>query len=237
MKRILVVGSQHGNEVLGEHLYEYLQAHGQFDANQVAFYLANPPARKLLVRYVDADMNRSYGLEAVGQEAVLAQELKKYIEMHDFDLVIDAHTTTCIEPPCLIVPSRHEVLLPFIQASHISRIVVMPEQMTEGALIGVAPQAVSLEINERDVDDGLLDNLTQDVRRYVLGDQYAGARTVYEGVRPLYKTNITENAASKLINFEQAANGYYPILVGENSYKRDKDYYGFCATVAREFTV
>ena len=60
MKKILIIGSIHGNEVLGEKLYAFILKNYSELAKNVAFKIGNLKAHKLNIRYIDADMNRSF---------------------------------------------------------------------------------------------------------------------------------------------------------------------------------
>ena len=60
MKKILLLGSQHGNELLGEKLYQYMQTYRQELLPYVVFKIGNPEAHQKGVRYVESDMNRAY---------------------------------------------------------------------------------------------------------------------------------------------------------------------------------
>ncbi|MFZ2513578.1 MAG: succinylglutamate desuccinylase/aspartoacylase family protein [Candidatus Saccharimonadales bacterium] len=57
-KKIVIVGSQHGNEPLGELLKEHMKSYDIIPG--VHFITANPRAIQAGKRYIETDMNRSF---------------------------------------------------------------------------------------------------------------------------------------------------------------------------------
>ena len=57
---ILLLGSPHGNEILGDVLYAYIQKHRRDLLPRVTFLIGNIKAKKAGVRYIESDLNRSY---------------------------------------------------------------------------------------------------------------------------------------------------------------------------------
>ena len=144
MKRVLIIGSQHGNELLGELLYKYIKKQPQSDELRIDFILANPEARVRHVRYTESDMNRSFTSEIKTYEQRRAQELLTQLKDHSYDLVIDVHTTTVLQAPCIIVPILDEPICAYLRATAIKNIVHMRHEFLGKSLIGNVPRAVSL---------------------------------------------------------------------------------------------
>jgi succinylglutamate desuccinylase len=234
--RILLLGSQHGNEYLGERLFEYIKNSHADLLDNVTFVIANPRARKQRLRYVESDMNRSYTGHSSTYEERRAQKILRLISESDFDVVLDMHTTTTEQTPCLIVASIRPENVRFIQASSIDKIVVMNNPITATTLNGVCPQAISVEINESFTDD-ILENLCADISRYVENKPSIAEKYAYEVTHLLEKAEITDEEATMLRNFTLSPQGYYPILVGENSYKHQTNYRGFKAYKRYKFKV
>ena len=121
-KKILIVGSQHGDETLGLEFFEYLQAHFANMMPSIEYVCANPRAYEEKTRFIDSDMNRSYALRNKPRpyEELQADALLKHIAMNDYDYILDIHTTTTDVGLCLIFASSHQSLLPrIINASSI----------------------------------------------------------------------------------------------------------------------
>lgn len=226
MMRVLIVGAQHGNELLGERLHEYLLAH-PVAGLEVEFCLANPRARKAGLRYIESDMNRSYGEGPSTYERRQAAKLARRLKAHAFDIVLDAHTTTVDQPPCIIVPYIGGDNAAFLRACHITNIVVMKHQFVRQSLIGNIPRAVSLEISNSQLTARLFKRLARDLTNYVQGSYAHAEKDVFVVEELLKKAEVTDT--SSLRNFVRCIDGFYPVLVGENSYKQQTDYLGFKA--------
>jgi aspartoacylase len=228
MKRVLIVASQHGNELLGERVHAHLAAHYPELLPMVDYVLANPRARAANVRYVESDMNRSYDPSATGYEAERAQTLRQQIIDGQYDMVLDMHTTTVKQPPCIITPEvdgEYETLIRPLPMRHI---VVMRHEFVQRSLIGNVPRALSIEVSSAEVE-GALDGICQAIAAYGRGDATSRRRRIYAVTALLKKIDVSEMVAERLVNFRRAPDGYYPVLAGENSYKQQTDYLGFRA--------
>lgn len=226
MKKLLLLGAQHGDEPLGDKLFDYLQNNRPDMLKYVDFLVANPEARKKSVRFIESDLNRSYNGRNATFEERRAGEILAFIEQGNYDLVLDLHTTTCVQPPCLITAS---ISHPFITASNISKIVHMNHDIVRSSLIGVLKTAISIEVNREEIDETLLKSLVGDIDRFTADKTSEIKKEYYEVAGLLHKFEVSEQEADSLKNFHKAKAGFYPVLVGENSYKKHTDYLGFKA--------
>lgn len=226
MKKILLLGSQHGNEPLGDVLKSYILTHAVDLLPYVTFKTANLKAKRLGIRYVESDMNRSYDVNLNTYESRRAVMISQHIHDSEYDLVLDLHTTNCIQPPCILVRSVVSSNANFLRATHISKIIEMRHSIAETSLIGKHSNVVSVEISNHDLhDEAIIGSLADDIRRYVQG-------RIFDDTKQLYKVNelllkADADPSIPLVNFEMSAQGYIPILTGENSYKKNTDYLGF----------
>ncbi len=235
--KILLLGSQHGNELLGRKLYDHILRRRRELLPYVTYKLANPRAFKAGVRYVHTDMNRSYASPVhESYEASRAALIMRYIDANGFDLVLDLHTTTCEQPPCLIVADTSPKNSAFIEASSIVNIVAMRHEIVKSSLIGVRPNVVCIEVNEHDTA-AILESLCDDIASYVRNEKAATTHAVYVVESLLAKGELSEQDAAALVNFKRSTHGFYPILVGENSYKKQTRYLGFKAYERHAFKV
>lgn len=228
MKNILFVGSQHGDERLGICLYEYIKYTDPQLAESATYLCANPLAFAQNVRFTESDMNRSYqSSDDPSYEHQRAQYILSYIDSHDFDYVLDFHTSTSDVDVLFISPKIDGVRREIIASSDIGNIVVMPEDIVRHSLIGTCPLAISVECNEI-VAQGLemLDRLTEFVGNLASGKTVSMKRNIYSISRLLYKEDLAEG--EKVANYEKIQSGLYPVLYGEKSYK---DYVCFAADV------
>jgi succinylglutamate desuccinylase len=228
MTKILLLGSQHGDEHLGEKLYSYITNQHPELLEHIEFLTANPKARKKNKRYIESDMNRSYNGQTNTYEERRANKILKYIDKSKFDLVLDLHTTHCKQPPCLIMAAVGPETTRFIQASSITQIVVMNNPIVKTSLNGVRPMVISIEINNGITDD-IHENLCSDMKRYLQNTAHDIRKYVYEITDLLQKSEISVAEAKALQNFKLSNFGYYPILVDENSYSTFTNYLGFKA--------
>lgn len=226
MKRVLLLGSQHGDELLGDQLHDYIVANHPDMTGYVDFIIANPAAKKKGVRFMESDLNRSYNGKNNTYEERRGAELLSIISSKEYDLVLDLHTTTCQQPPCIITASSGH---PFIRASGIEKIVHMNHDIVRTSLIGVCEKAISIEINKQQCDGKMLELLIADIRNYMQDNAAKTAREIYEVSDLLRKDELSESEAAGLQNFQKTPLGFYPVLVGENSYKKHTEYLGFKA--------
>lgn len=102
--RILVLGGMHGNEKLGINLVTLLK---QKPIKGVSALIANPRAVKDGVRYVETDLNRSFGVsQDKTYETSRAQYLTEYVK--GFDLVLDFHNTQTSNNNCGFVGINYD---------------------------------------------------------------------------------------------------------------------------------
>lgn len=228
MSKILLLGSQHGNELLGKRLYDYIKLSRSELLPHVTYRVGNPRAYKEGVRFVESDLNRSYTGGTTTYEERLANKITDFIEKKRFDLVLDLHTTTCIQPPCFIVSHITPHLKKYIGGSSILNIVEMSHSIVQTSLIGVCPQSISIEVNEH-IDNNLLRELCDSIACFLDNIMLGKTRRIYRVSELLKKQDISTQQASELHNFTRSPAGFYPILVGENSYKKHTDYLGFKA--------
>jgi succinylglutamate desuccinylase len=235
--KILLLGSQHGNELLGEVLYVHIRKNRSELLPFVTYKTANLRAKKQGVRFVESDLNRSYNGKNDTYEERRAKRLLRYITQNSFDLVLDLHTTTCQQPPCLIVPSINSNIVQFMRACSIQNIVHMDHDIVTTSLIGVYPKAVSIEFNKDALTTDVIDALCDDLQRFLDQNEAHATKTIYQIGDLLAKTELSETQANKLVNFRKSSFGFYPVLVGENSYKKQTAYLGFKAYNVHRYKV
>lgn len=237
MKKILLLGSQHGNEVLGDELYKYMQVHHTELLPYITFRIGNPRAHDANVRYLESDMNRSYNIPEDTYEARLASELHEYINKQVFDLVLDLHTTVCIQPPCIIIRDIAASNIDFLRAIAIDKIVLLQDPIVETTLAGVCPQAVAIEVSNNDITPELLAMLCRAIKKYAADEITPAEKSIYTVESLLLKAEVSPEDATSLTNFKATTAGYIPILTGENSYKKNTHYLGFKATKEERITL
>lgn len=109
LRRVLVTGAVHGNELTGAWVVQRLQRQPAIAARpsveSVETILGNPQAYRVMRRFVDVDLNRQFAaadladIHLAGYETQRAKVLDarygpKAVPSRAVDLVIDLHTTT-----------------------------------------------------------------------------------------------------------------------------------------------
>jgi succinylglutamate desuccinylase len=91
--KFAIIGGTHGNEPVGIKSIENLTIKSQHHSYQT--FVGNPKAYNIQKRYVDSDLNRSFGDsgKAKGYELERSKELTDQIQ-GQFDFILDLHTTT-----------------------------------------------------------------------------------------------------------------------------------------------
>lgn len=235
--KILLLGSQHGNELLGEKLYAYINKYHADLLPYISYKVGNPEAHQKGIRYIESDMNRSYNGSLETHEARQARHVQQFIKDGAFDLVLDLHTTVCAQPPCFIIHEINETIRPFIRASHIERVVRLTDPIVATSLIGNDPKAIAIEVANTQLTPMLFEALCKDIKQYVKGGTKPAQKKFYEVPSLLLKSEVSDELLSSLVNFEKTKDGYIPILVGKNSYRKTTHYLGFKATTETIITL
>ena len=126
MTKILAIISTHGNELLGSNLLAYMLAKRSKLLENMEFIMANPRAYAKNVRYIESDLNRSYGLGLDTYEGQRTKVIEERIRLLKPELVLDFHTTTAEQPNILITADRNnEVVQRFINSSAVKDVLVV----------------------------------------------------------------------------------------------------------------
>lgn len=222
MKKLLLLGSQHGNEILGINLHTYISEKHTDLLEHVDYLCGNPEAYDKHTRFIETDMNRSYNMGGSTLEEKRADEVLSLIKAKAYDYVLDIHTTTADISGIFITTALRPENTEIIKASRIDTIVVMSDTIAEHSLIGNFPASISVEYNE-DVAKQLesLESLAEFVRNLVNETSAAPIqRSIYEvdGFIGL------EEPTDGIRNFERTPTGYYPVLFGEVNYTKHQGF-------------
>ncbi len=202
MRNIIFVAGLHGDEQMP---VEALKK------NRIRFVLGNARAKKKGVRFIDRDLNASFGVRATGYEAQRAREVLGKIKNRD--LVVDFHTTTAKTPPFVIVVDKK--MLSFAATTGIKRVVVMRHNIKNGHALIDHRDGISVEVGNHGTQKSF--DMTLRVVRNVL----SGRRFPVE----IYEVYDRLVMPGKYHNFQKHPDGFIPILAGERAY----DFYGLKA--------
>lgn len=199
---IIFVAGIHGNEQMPVRA---------LTKNNIPFIIGNLRAKKKNIRFIDNDLNASFGLKARGYEPQRAKEILKQIKTKD--LVVDFHTTTAKTPPFVIIVDKK--MLKFAASTGLKRVVLMKHNIkNKHALINYR-QGISVETGNHNSKKSF-DTTLRIVKNVNVKKQHN--IELYEVYDKILKPGIYKN-------FKQHRDGFFPVLAGEKAY----NFYGLKA--------
>ena len=224
MMRILAIISTHGNELLGPNLLAYMLAKRSKLLENIEFIIANPRAYAKNVRYIESDLNRSYGLGLDTYESQRAKVIEERIRLLKPGLVLDFHTTTTEQPDILITADKdNEVVQRFINSSTVKDVLVVKPL---NDITTVVSNFAAYEVPNSHLNDDLYEQICADIARYLDEETVDLERTFYKmtgKILPEEEKSIT-GLKNFVYNDELQA---IPAFLGEEAYKQDGTYAGF----------
>jgi len=224
MTKILAIISTHGNELLGPNLLAYMLAKRSKLLENMEFIIANPRAYAKNVRYIESDLNRSYGLGLDTYESQRAKVIEERIRLLKPELVLDFHTTTAEQPNILITTDKNnEIVQRFINSSTVKDILVV-EPLND--ITTVAQNFVAYEVSNSRLNDDLYERICTDIERYLDGKMVDQERTFYKMIGKILPEE--EKSIAGLENFvHNDMLQAIPAFLGEEAYRQDGTYAGF----------
>ncbi len=142
-QQILIIGGVHGNEKTGIELVQNLQS---IPIKNIDSIIANPKAVEKNVRFLETDLNRSFGAKIkISHEEKIAKKLEKRIKK--FDLILDFHNTNDSTNCAIVCNLPNKIQINTALYFGFDKMLIMPKS---GCLIGTnAPASMSLEISEQ----------------------------------------------------------------------------------------
>ncbi len=238
MKRILILAQQHGNEPLGRLIYTELKKRGE-QSPQIEYMVANPKAVRQKVRYTESDLNRSFNCRPRDTyEKRRAHTILQKIKMRNYALVLDFHTTNCEVGSMALVHGLNHEAMNFIGYTTITKVVDMQNDIASHSLIGSYPNSISIEVENKTISDSIIKGLADAVINFLHNKPRKSKQVkLYTVTELITKKSISIVDQKRLQNFVKFNDQYYPILVGNNSYKKQTHYLGFAANNKRGYTV
>lgn len=223
---ILIIAATHGNELLGPKLINYIISKRPELLEHLDFIIGNPRAYAKRVRYIESDLNRSYQLGEATYEQRRANEIEHYIKITKPDLVIDMHTTSCVQPSIMIVRDlEHPLVRRYLRNCHIENVLRVTTTHDSASLVD---SLVAYEVMNRDVTPVHLSEICNDIESFVSDKVVTATKSIYQMTDKIYKKDVTKQQAESFVNFAYNVDlGFVPIMTGENSYKKQTDYLGF----------
>lgn len=241
---ICIVGSLHGNELVGKKVIEKITNNKiSIKKGTLITIIANTKALKKKKRYIDDDLNRVFPGNKTGNfEERLAYKIFPILNKCDY--VIDIHSTVTDTKDVVIVKKTNKGVARLIDIIKPKRVVLMPRSFGKGALINHCKSGVSLEYG-RHLEKGTFDKSLRDIVKVLkyfnfLSDKFkvrfAESKTEYFKVYALQKKPANFVINKNIKNFKQIKKGdvlgtvkdrkiisteaFYPIMFGQNSYEK-----------------
>lgn len=168
------------------------------------FILGNPEAHDKNVRFIESDLNASFGTEHSTREGELAREILSKIPVEG--LVVDFHTTSAKGPPFVILTDIR--MLPFAETTGLKQAVLMSHNIKEGHALINMRDGISIEMSGYDSEESVEATIS------VFNSLNVGTHAPLD-VYEVYE-KITESGTYE--NFVGHAEGFFPVLVGEDAY-------------------
>lgn len=221
MKSFVVAGL-HGDEVFGLKILGILD---RSDSDNITTKVGHAEAIAKKKRFIQSDLNRSFGRSVTTLESEVASKLSKNISVSNPDYIIDIHTSRSDVRAVAIVSLLTETNIYLAHELNAEAIVIMPSHLTETSLIGCMPdRSISLEFGANQRSDKLAIKTAQAI-------QGLTGITVVKNILPIYAVvaKIPKNykglkGIKNLVLDEEL--GGYPFLAGMNTYP---DFGGFLA--------
>jgi succinylglutamate desuccinylase len=182
--------------------------------------IGNPQALKKDVRFVDCDLNASFGVSGVLYEQRRAPQILAQLDAAKF--TVDFHTFSHEMPPFAIVVDLK--MLPLAASLGVDKVVYMKHNIKKGHALINYTSGVSVEVGTHRGQESF-DLATSIVERLNT-----------DGIRPqplrVFEVYDRILEPGPYTNFVQAEDGIIPILYGEEVYIKQ----GFYGLKAREMT-
>jgi len=226
LRKIYVIAGIHGNEVFGLKVLAKLIAMQNLN---ITIRVAHLEAIAKNVRYIETDLNRSFGIDVKDSlEARLANQVKAEIDELNPDLIIDLHTSSVNVSRVGILAENNQLLVDITKHMGMEYAAVMPESIAKQSLIGVHPEkSLCIELGRYLRSDALAKQLAIQINALANGD----LSILEQRIPLLFIERIIERSEAidlKLENyvFNEQLKGY-PFLTGESNYDEHR---GFLAT-------
>lgn len=225
-RKIYVVAAIHGNELFGLKVLARLTA---MQNPNIILRIAHLEAIAKNVRYIESDLNRSFGADAKDSlETKLANRIKAEINKVNPDLIIDLHTSSVNVSRVGILAENNQLLVDITKHMGMEYAAVMPKNIAGQSLIGVCPEkSLCIELGRHLRSDALAKQLATQINTLANGD----LSVLEQRIPLLFIERIIERSEAIDLHlenyvFNERLKGY-PFLTGENNYDEHR---GFLAT-------
>lgn len=241
--KVIINIATHGDEKIGVAVAKNIEKLN-IDKNTLAIQIANMRAFRLNKRYIDQDLNRSFGGKKDGNyEERRAYELSPVIR--SADLVIDIHSTTSSSKDAVIVTKLDKKTLKYVKAIQPKYVLIM-NATKNNALISQAKIGIAFEYG-KDKDQATIRKTTFGIKRLLnylgiintkienrkVDAEYFEVGSIVpkpngfkliKGIKNYKLIKKGSVYAAKKDKELRAKSDFYPILFGEKKYE---NFFGF----------
>ncbi len=218
-RKIYVIGAQHGDERFGLKVLGHLQ---RLSDHNLSLRVGHPEAVAKGVRFLETDMNRSYGFaNAQTIEQQLANSIEADIRSFSPEVIVDLHTSRSNVDKVGIIAENSEYLARIAELLGMTDVVVMNESLLKGSLLDTfRSNSISLEFGKNNRSDKLAKDTADKLRNLQSVDLLARRKIsipVYQVVGEIEK-NYKGLDGIQNLKFDKELDGY-PFLAGPDTYE------------------
>lgn len=206
------VAAVHGNEPLP---HKALKNIGE------KYVVGNPLALLFNRRYIQRDLNASFGTIGLAYEQFRAPEVLRQLNKND--LVVDFHTFSCVSAPFAVVVDL--AMVPLAASLGVKHVAYMNFNIKKGHALINFRDGVSVEVG------GHRDTGSYDLAQAIV------ARFKTDGIKPkpvkIFEVFGRIEKPGDYTNFVESSDGFVPVLYGEQAYIKQ----GFYGLKAREVNI
>ena len=195
--KILFVVCTHGNETLGLRALDKIKQREEID-----FIIANPEALGKFQRFIDCDLNRSFGSKKPWKhEECLAWDLLDRFK--NYDVIVDIHSTTAPTEKMAIVNKETPEVKAILECLQFKNIVYFKKGIADGAMTNHF-NGLALEYPaDADLNEVISDVITISHEDLSRKKRKANKFEVFDVIK----------------NFNLQEIDYIPLFIGEVNYK------------------
>ncbi len=216
----------HGDEVYGIELYNAILTKHPELADYISLIVGNERAYSERKRYIDTDMNRSFGLAKESHELQEIARLKTTLRTTKPDYILDIHTTRRDSGNFFISGELNASRIAICSLFNFD-VCVMKDPVINTSFIGNNSKAISLEYSLKSIDASTTLNFIENTTKLITQAPLANAntnQTIYEVERLISPDEYS--SYSPLVNYEIKNEGT-ALMVPKDESEMDAEYFGF----------
>ena len=197
MKNITFVAGVHGNEQIPVFVLA---------SENIPHVVANLKALSLNKRFLDSDLNSSFGVKGGGYEIKRAKEILSIIPENS--TIVDFHTFSADSEPFVVIVDKK--MIPLALKTGIKHIVLMELNIKKGNALIDHRKGISIEVGHHEDYKSFATTLSV----------IKNLKTEKENKRGInfYTVFGIIEKKGKYINFKKHKDGFIPVLAGEKAY-------------------